>query len=79
MVVQDETIAYGWTGIPRDPKVLLDHKPKLFDPKPVLISENPFPSSTLVQHVQAYAKSELQEQTYNHSMRVYYYGSFPLL
>ena len=33
------------------------------------------PDSRIAKEVLGYAKAELNEQTFNHSMRVYYYGS----
>jgi len=77
MSTQDESIAYGWTEVPRSQSKLL----RAIDPansKPVQVAELPTPTGRLVDHVMQYAKKELNEQTFNHSMRVYYYGaSFP--
>ena len=47
------------------------------DPKPsnpMNVDGIPLPDSPLVQHVMKYAKENLPSETFNHSMRVYYYG-----
>ncbi|CZR60799.1 related to M.verrucaria cyanamide hydratase [Phialocephala subalpina] len=67
---------YGWDAAPRKVENLLSQsqapsKP----PKSFSVSEIPLPESPLVQAVQKYAKTELSTETYNHSMRVFYYGS----
>jgi len=75
MSAQDETTAYGWTEVPRSQSILL----QAIDPansKPIKVSELPTPSGKIVDHVIQYAKKELNEQTFNHSMRVYFYGVF---
>ena len=42
--------------------------------QPLNIKDIKLPESSLVDNVQAYAKKNLSTETYNHSMRVYYYG-----
>jgi cyanamide hydratase len=64
---------HGWRAVPRDPAVLLKDKSSA-EPKPLTVDEIALPESPLAKEVLAYAKRELNEQTFNHSMRVYYYG-----
>jgi len=76
--MSDSVRFYGFTPVPRDPDVLFrahptasgDHpKQDLFN-----VDDFPFPDSPLVQEVKDFAKKELNEQTFNHSCRVYVYG-----
>lgn len=70
----DPITVHGWTSVPRDPKVILDGKPYIHQPSPLLVKDISFPSEDpLVKSVQQYAKEKLLPQTYNHSMRVYYF------
>lgn len=73
------TIAlHGWTAVPVDAAAVLQGKPYLNPPTPLLAKDIPFPSSDpLVSRVQKYAKEQLPPQTYNHSMRVFYWGISP--
>ena len=64
---------HGWTAVPRDPSVLLKDS-SASEPKLWTVDEIALPDSPLAKEVLAYAKRELNEQTFNHSMRVYYYG-----
>ncbi|KAK1834196.1 hypothetical protein QBC39DRAFT_380100 [Podospora conica] len=67
---------HGWTPVPLSSSALLLSKPHLHPPTPLLTHDIPFPSSDpLVLRVQAYAKSQLPLQTYNHSMRVYHWAT----
>ncbi|KAH8114868.1 cyanamide hydratase [Phellopilus nigrolimitatus] len=72
-------VFYGFSPVPRDPDVLFkDHptasgatpKQDLFEFKDI-----PLPDSPLVQKVKEFAKAKLNEQTFNHSNRVYIYGT----
>ncbi|MCJ1407257.1 hypothetical protein MMC19_001328 [Ptychographa xylographoides] len=68
-------LEHGFTPVPRD----VDHEilrgaKNIKDPAPLLTKDIDFPSDPIVQKVQDHAKEQLGEQTYNHSMRVYYYG-----
>ncbi|KAF1982211.1 cyanamide hydratase [Aulographum hederae CBS 113979] len=72
--MSDSITQYGWTAVPRSEEQLL----ALIDSsntKPIDISDLPFPTGELVDHVMEYAKKELTEETFNHSMRVYHYGA----
>ncbi|KAI4154078.1 MAG: hypothetical protein LQ340_001903 [Diploschistes diacapsis] len=65
---------HGWTAVPRDFKVLLQGKPYLKEPTGILVDDIPWPVDELVTKAQEYAHGELGAQTYNHSMRVYYFA-----
>lgn len=70
----DSITSHGWTAVPRDAAKILNGKPYLHEPKPLLVKDIKFPSDDpLVKNVQTYAQKELAPQTYNHSMRVYYF------
>jgi len=65
---------YGWTAVPRQVSTLLSQSAASGPAKPIALSSIPLPDSTLATEVQEYAKRELPVETYNHSMRVFYYG-----
>jgi cyanamide hydratase len=68
----------GWTAVPVDAKVLLQGKPYLHNPERLLVDDIKFPfDDPVVAKVYAYAKERLMKQTFNHSMRVYYFGAPP--
>jgi len=68
--------AYGWTAVPRKISTLLANSAASSSSpaEPLSISALPLPDSPLAKAVHQYAQSELQVETFNHSMRVYYYG-----
>lgn len=68
---------HGWTAQPRSVPTFLGDTNALPAPKPQRVDEIPLPSSALATAVLEYAKRELREETFNHSMRVYYYGTVP--
>jgi cyanamide hydratase len=75
----DPNIAfYGFTAVARDPDVLFAGHPTASGdtPKqdPFVVSDFPRPDSQVVQAVKSFAQRELDEQTFNHSNRVYIYG-----
>ncbi|KAK4173630.1 hypothetical protein QBC36DRAFT_245037 [Triangularia setosa] len=67
----------GFTPLPVDANTIFQGKPYLHPPSPIAVSGIPFPSVTdpLVAKVQVYAKEKLPIQTYNHSMRVFYWST----
>jgi len=65
---------YGWTAVPRDLETLLKSGKHVGEAKPMKVEEMKTPQSGLVKKVMEYVKKELPEETFNHSMRVYYYG-----
>ncbi|CAL1698239.1 unnamed protein product [Somion occarium] len=70
---------YGFTPVPRDPDVLFKDHPTAsgLNPKqlPFTVENLPLPKSSVVEAVRELVKKELIEQTYNHSHRVYFYGT----
>jgi len=64
---------FGWSSVPRSHEALLkDLSSK--KPEPLKVEDISLPSTPLIEKVHAYAKSHLAPETYNHSMRVFYYG-----
>jgi cyanamide hydratase len=73
-----DTIAlHGWTAVAVDAKAILNGRPYINKPEPLLVKDIAFPSDDpIVTQIHAYAKEKLPPQTFNHSMRVYYFGNF---
>jgi len=69
---------HGWTAVPRSLEKFLSSANKV-DTKPYSVSDIQVPSSEVAQKTLSYAKSNLPTPTFNHSMRVFYYGSALLL
>ena len=65
---------YGFSALARDPNVLLKGQKNNTEPQPQSVNDVSVPDTPLARKVQDYAKQELRAETYNHSMRVYYYG-----
>ncbi|RFU30003.1 hypothetical protein B7463_g6338, partial [Scytalidium lignicola] len=66
---------YGWTAVPRKVDTLLSQSQTAPKPsKPISASTIELPSSKIAKAVHQYAKDKLPVETFNHSMRVYYYG-----
>lgn len=73
MTIADTQVAFGWTAVPRNRSNL----PSKDDARSNAINvefDSIWPKTAVVIKAQAYAKKHLPEQTYNHSLRVYYYG-----
>ncbi|KAI1841547.1 hypothetical protein JX265_013512 [Neoarthrinium moseri] len=71
----DDIAKHGWSAVPRDSNDIFGDNPYLHKPPVMTVDKIPFPSEDpIVSNVQTYAKEHLQEPTYNHSMRVYYFG-----
>ena len=62
----------GFNALPRDPEVILKGHNKASPYIPM--SEIAVPDTKVVRAVDEYVKKELSQETYNHSVRVYYYG-----
>ena len=65
---------YGWTALPRDPKILLaglttGSQASDFESAAAL------PDTELVRKSREFVRKHLNEPTFNHSMRVYVYGT----
>ena len=72
---------HGWTAQPRDVSAFLGAKDRLKAPEYQAVNSIPLPDTPLAKAVLDYARKELREETFNHSMRVYYYGApsrFPI-
>ncbi|CAM1505983.1 Fc.00g116200.m01.CDS01 [Cosmosporella sp. VM-42] len=66
----------GWTAVPVDAAKLLNGKPYIRKPSLLLVGDMDFPShDPIVLQTQQYAKKKLPRQTFNHSMRVYYFAT----
>lgn len=66
---------YGWHAVPRSLDTLVANRPTKRPSKPVVVENVPLPESPLAKQVTAYAKEHLPHKTFNHSMRVFYYGT----
>ncbi|AEO60908.1 hypothetical protein MYCTH_2069839 [Thermothelomyces thermophilus ATCC 42464] len=74
--IDDPIAEHGWTPVPLDADAIFQGKPYLHEPAPVLVKDIHFPSDDpLVARAQEYAKEQLPLQTYNHSMRVFYWAT----
>jgi len=72
---RDEQIKeYGWTALSCDPQkwggIVKYHK----EPVPQLVADVVVPDTPIVKAAMEYVKNELPPHTFNHSMRVFYYG-----
>lgn len=73
----DDIAKHGWTAVPVDANAILKGRSYVHKPQPRLVSDMLFPSDDpVVAKVQDYAKKHLVLQTYHHSMRVYYWGTY---
>ncbi|CAG7557810.1 unnamed protein product [Fusarium equiseti] len=71
-----EVQANGWTAVPVSAKKIIDSVEKLQEIPPYKTQDIPFPSEDkLVTEAQAFAKARLSPEAYNHSMRVFYWGT----
>lgn len=68
------TDPYGWAAKPRDVSELLHGQKANRVPELQAVGSTNLPDTPLVKAVMEYAKKELNTETFNHSMRVYYYG-----
>lgn len=76
--MSDAIKAYGWAAKPRDPTLFLYEKASK-DPVPQTVENIRLPDTPLAKSMLEYAKQELNTGTFNHSMRVFYYGKNLLL
>ncbi|KFZ11728.1 hypothetical protein V502_07430 [Pseudogymnoascus sp. VKM F-4520 (FW-2644)] len=85
MAREEDIKAYGFTAYPRSTAALLASRVDPKQPHELSVEDIPLPNTPLVTAVLEYAKRELPVETFNHSMRVFYYGiaitkfSFPSL
>jgi cyanamide hydratase len=68
------THEHGWTAVPRSLDVLVKGRKNPKASTPLTVNDILLPNSELVQQVMQYAKDHLPAETFNHSMRVFYYG-----
>lgn len=66
---------YGWSAVPCDPKQWSAMKKSTKPPVPQLVKDITLPDTSIIKAAMEYAKAELPTQTFNHSMRVFYYGT----
>ncbi|KAF9881857.1 hypothetical protein CkaCkLH20_01003 [Colletotrichum karsti] len=72
---QDEVKANGWTAVPVDAGKIFGDKPFLHEPTYISVKDIKIPSEDpVVAQTIKYAKERLHAPTFNHSMRVFYYG-----
>lgn len=72
---KDEVGQNGWSSMPADAGAIFGEKPYINEPGPLSLKEVAFPySDSVVAKTLDYAKAILHAETFNHSMRVYYYG-----
>ncbi|RGP70210.1 cyanamide hydratase [Fusarium sporotrichioides] len=71
-----EIKANGWTAVPLNAKEILDTVGKLVEGPTYKVEDIQFPSNDkLVAEAQSFAKERLSPEAYNHSMRVFYWGT----
>ncbi|EPS39136.1 hypothetical protein H072_7089 [Dactylellina haptotyla CBS 200.50] len=66
--------ANGWTAVPVDAGAIFGSKPYINTPDAVAVSDVHFPiEDAVVAEVDTFVKARLPRQTYNHSLRVFYF------
>ncbi|KAM0206396.1 hypothetical protein ACHAQD_001568 [Fusarium lateritium] len=71
-----EVKANGWTAVPVSAKKIVDSVEKLEEVPTYKTEDIPFPSDDkLVAEAQGFVKARLSPEAYNHSMRVFYWGT----
>ena len=68
---------YGWEAQPRSFEALLASRVAPRKAEPVKINDIKVPNTKLARDVAEYTRKEYEEQTFNHCMRVFYYGNPP--
>ncbi|RAH77869.1 cyanamide hydratase [Aspergillus japonicus CBS 114.51] len=75
MCHHDEVKANGWTSTPADAGAIFNDQSFLQKVKPLSLDAIKFPADNpVVAKTTEYASAVLHPETFNHSMRVYYYG-----
>ncbi|KAF9774233.1 hypothetical protein IL306_007803 [Fusarium sp. DS 682] len=73
---QNEVSINGWSAVPVDAGKIFKDGPYINEPEYIDIQSIQFPTyDSVVRQTQQHAKDKLPEQTYNHSMRVYYWST----
>lgn len=70
----NEVVLHGWTPVVRGHQALLSGKPYINKPSTLLVKDIQFPSDDVVAKVRKHAEEKLAAPTFNHSMRVFYFG-----
>ncbi|KAI9168038.1 cyanamide hydratase [Paramyrothecium foliicola] len=71
-----EIKANGWTAVSVSAKKIIDSVGKLQDVPAYVVEEISFPSEDrLVAEAQSFAKARLGPEAFNHSMRIFYWGT----
>lgn len=73
----NEIAENGWTAVPVDAGKIFKNGPYINEPEYFDIKTIQFPTDPIVEKTQQHAKDNLQKQTYNHSMRVFYWCKSP--
>lgn len=73
-MANNDIAIHGWTPVVRDHQALLSGKPYIHRPSALLVKNIQFPSDDVVAKVREHAKEKLPAPTFNHSMRVFYFG-----
>jgi cyanamide hydratase len=72
----DEVQANGWTAVPVSGKQIIEARGQISPPAPVKVEDIHFPSEDpIIVEAQSFAKQHLSLEAYNHSMRVFYWGT----
>ena len=72
-----EVAANGWTSMPANAGAIFGDRPFINKPDELSLSGIKFPSDDpVVSKTSKYAKEVLHPETFNHSMRVFFYGMF---
>lgn len=70
-----DVAANGWTSMPANAGAIFADRPFINKPDDLLLSDIKFPSDDpVVSKTLKYAKEVLHPETFNHSMRVFFYG-----
>lgn len=73
---QKDITSNGWTSTPADAGAIFKGKSFINEPEALPIGDIPFPfDDATVAKTLEYAKEKLHPETFNHSMRVYHYGT----
>lgn len=73
--MSDSAQKFGWTAVPRDPARSIAFDSVKAKPLPDAGDEDHWPTSALVRKTREWARGELDAETFNHSMRVYHFGT----
>ena len=65
---------YGWEPVPRSFEQLLASRIEIKKAEPLKVEDIKLPNTKLAGDIIEYARKELPAETFNHSMRVFYYG-----